>query len=110
MGGIQTLNIALWNPDKFSYVYPMSTGYFPPSIKEIEEKYVTVMKNPSINKFKLFIIGMGKDDGLAYNNNKNMMEMFDRLGIKYIYRETSGTHSYPVWRKSLAFVAPQLFR
>jgi enterochelin esterase family protein len=33
MGGIQTINLALWNPTLFSYVFPMSTGYFPDAIK-----------------------------------------------------------------------------
>jgi enterochelin esterase-like enzyme len=27
-GGMQTLNLALFFPEKFDYVYPMSTGYF----------------------------------------------------------------------------------
>lgn len=110
MGGIQTLNLALWNPDKFGYVYPMSTGYFPPLIKELEEKYLAVMKNPAINQFKLFTIGMGKDDPLAYKNNKATMEFFDKTGIKYNYVETEGSHTFLVWRKNLAYIAPKLFQ
>ncbi|MES2795998.1 MAG: alpha/beta hydrolase-fold protein [Bacteroidota bacterium] len=110
MGGVQTLNIALWNPEKFGYVYPMSTGYFPPVIKEMEEKYAPILKNPALNQFKLFTIGMGKDDPLAYKNNKAMMEMFDKQGIKYKYEETDGGHTFLVWRKNLAFITPQLFR
>ncbi len=110
MGGIQTLNLALWNPEKFSYVYPMSTGYFGPAVKDLEEKYANILKNPSINQFRLFTIGMGKDDPLAYKNNKGMMELFTKMGIKYNYVETEGTHSFPVWRKNLAFIAPLLFR
>ena len=110
MGGIQTLNIALWNPDKFAYVNPMSTGYFPPVIKELEEKYTAVMKKPAVNRFRLFQIGMGKDDPLAYQNNKNMMAFFDKMGIKYQYQETPGSHTYHVWRQNLYTLAPQLFR
>lgn len=110
MGGVQTLNIALWNPDKFAYVNPMSTGYFPPVIRELEEKYTAVLKNPAINRFKLFRIGMGKDDPLAYQNNKNMLAFFDKMGIKYQYQETPGSHTYHVWRQNLYTVAPQLFR
>lgn len=110
MGGIQTLNIALWHPEKFSYVYPMSTGYFPPNIKELEEKYSAILKNPAINQFKAFTIGMGKDDPLAYKNNKAMMELFDKMGIKYKYSETEGGHTYLVWRRNLRDFAPLLFR
>jgi enterochelin esterase family protein len=110
MGGIQTLNLALWHPEKFSYVYPMSTGYFPPVIKELEEKYSTVLKNPAINQFKLFVIGMGKGDALAYQNNKNSIALFDRMGIKHQYVETEGGHTFLVWRRNLAYFAPLLFR
>lgn len=110
MGGIQTLNIALWNPKKFGYVYPMSTGYFAATIKELEEKHSATFKNPALNQFKLFTIGMGKDDPLAYKNNKAMMEYFDKQGIKYNYIETEGGHTFLVWRKNLAYIAPMLFR
>ena len=44
MGGVQVLNIALWNPEKFAYVAPMGTGYFPPIIKVIEEQKSDVLK------------------------------------------------------------------
>ena len=110
MGGIQTLNIALWYPDKFNYAYPMSTGYFPPAIKEIEENYSSILKNPDLNKFKLFTIGMGKDDPLAFNNNKATMSLLDKFGIKHQYRETTGGHTYLVWRENLAYFAPLLFK
>jgi enterochelin esterase-like enzyme/acetyl esterase/lipase len=110
MGGIQTLNLALWNPDKFSYVYPMSTGYFPLIIKELEEKHSAILKNPAINQFQLFTIGMGKDDGLAYGNNQAMMDLFKKMSIKFNYVETEGGHTYLVWRKNLAYIAPLLFK
>lgn len=110
MGGVQTLNIALWYPEKFSYVYPMSTGYFPDAIKELEGKYVMVLKNPAINQFKLFTIGAGKADLLVAQNNKNTMALFDKMGIKYQYVETEGSHTFLVWRRNLAYVAPLLFK
>ena len=110
MGGVQTLNLALWYPEKFSYVYPMSTGYFPPVIKELEEKYSSVLKNPAINQFKLFTIGAGKADALVMQNNKNTMDLFTKMGIKFNYVETEGSHTFLVWRRNLAYLAPVLFR
>ncbi len=110
MGGIQTLNTALWNPEKFGYVCPMGTGFFPNSIKEINEKYSDVFKNPAINQFKLFYIGKGKDDNLTAVNNKAMLAMFDKYGIKYKYQEFPGAHSFVFTRRYLAFFAPLLFR
>jgi enterochelin esterase family protein len=110
MGGIQTLNTALWNPEKFGYVCPMGTGYFPASIKEIDEKYSEVLKNPAINQFKLFYIGKGKDDNLTAVNNKATLALFDKYGINYKYKELPGAHSFVFTRRYLAFFAPMLFR
>lgn len=110
MGGIQTLNTALWNPEKFGYVCPMGTGFFPASIKEIDEKYTNVMKNPAINQFKLFYVGRGKDDNLTKVNNQAMLNMFDKYGIKYKYVELTGAHSFVFTRRYLAFFALMLFK
>jgi enterochelin esterase family protein len=110
MGGVQTLNTALWYPEKFGYVYPMSTGYFPDAIKELEGKYASVLKNPAINQFKLFTVGAGKADLLVANNNKATLGLFDKMGIKYNYVETEGSHTFLVWRRNLAYIAPLLFR
>src|SRR5450432_1775019 len=110
MGGVQTLNVALWNPDKFGYVWPMGTGYFPASLKEIDEKYSAVFRNSSINQFKLFYIGKGKDDNLTAVNCKATLALFDKYGIKYQYKEFPGAHSFVFTRRYLVFFAPMLFR
>ncbi len=110
MGGIQTINLALWNPALFSYVFPMSTGYFPDAIKEITEKQAAVMTNPEINKFKNFTIYMGGEQDIAYKNNLNMMKMFDGFGIKYTYENGAGAHTFLAWRKNLSQFAPLLFK
>jgi enterochelin esterase-like enzyme len=110
MGGIQTINLALWHPDLFSQVFPLSTGYFPNSIAEIKEKYVSVMKNPQINSFKNFQIYMGGETDIAYQNNINMMKMFDEFGIKYKYINGEGGHTFLAWRKNLQDFAPILFK
>ena len=110
MGGIQTLNLALWNPEKFGYVFPLSTGYFPPLIKELEEKYDNVLKNPEIKNFKIFKIFMGGESDIAYKNNINTMALFDKYGIKYQYESIDGGHTFLVWRRNLRDFAPLLFR
>ncbi len=110
MGGIQTINLALWHPDLFSQVFPLSTGYFPNTIAEIKEKYVSVMKNPQINSFKNFQIYMGGETDIAYQNNINMMKMFDEFGIKYKYINGVGGHTFLAWRKNLQDFAPLLFK
>ncbi|MFN8355118.1 MAG: alpha/beta hydrolase-fold protein [Spirosomataceae bacterium] len=110
MGGIQTINLALWHPDLFSQVFPLSTGYFPNTIAEIKEKYSSVMKNPTINTFKDFKIYMGGESDIAYQNNLNMMKMFDEFGIKYKYINGEGGHTFLAWRKNLQDFAPILFK
>jgi len=110
MGGIQTMNIALWNPELFSYVLPLSTGYFPPVLAEVESKHSQVLKNPQINQWKLFWIAMGGEKDIAYTNNKNTMALFDKYGIKYQYTEVPGGHSFLAWRYNLYQFAPLLFR
>jgi enterochelin esterase-like enzyme/dienelactone hydrolase len=110
MGGIQAINIALWNPQLFGYLFPMSTGYFPDAIKEINEKHKAVMSNPEINKFKNFKIYMGGEGDIAFKNNLNMMKMFDDFGIKYSYENSVGNHTFLAWRKNLYDFAPLLFK
>lgn len=110
MGGIQTINTALWHPEMFGYVFPMSTGYFPPTIAEIKEKYAGVMTNKEINNFKAFKIFMGGEADIAYQNNLNMMAMFDGYGIKYTYENGDGAHTFKAWRRNLRDLAPLLFK
>jgi enterochelin esterase-like enzyme len=110
MGGIQTLNIALWNPERFGYVVALSTGYFAPALTELETKYAPILKNPQVNQWKLFWISQGGATDIAYQNNKNMMGLFDKSGIRYQYVEVPGGHSFLAWRNNLRQFAPLLFR
>ncbi len=110
MGGVQTLNIALWNPTLFGYVFPMSTGYFPPLIKELEEKHGAILSNKAINEFKKFKIYMGGEADIAYQNNINSMKLFDKYGIKYTYENIEGGHTFLVWRRNLKDFAQLLFK
>ncbi|MEQ1586624.1 MAG: alpha/beta hydrolase-fold protein [Cyclobacteriaceae bacterium] len=110
MGGLQALNIALFNPEKFGYVLPLSTGYFPPQLKTIEEKYSAQLKNPEINKLKLFWIAMGGEKDIAYQNGKNVLAMLDKYGIKYKTNDYPAGHTFITWRHNLLEFAPLLFK
>jgi enterochelin esterase-like enzyme len=110
MGGIQALNIALFAPEKFAYVLPLSTGYFPPQMKTLEEIYGTVLKNPEINQLKLFWIAMGGEKDIAYENGKNVNAMFDKYGIKYTTGTYPAGHTFITWRHNLYEFAPLLFK
>jgi enterochelin esterase family protein len=111
MGGLQALNIAIFAPEKFGYVLPLSTGYFPPQLKELEENHADALKNPEINKFKLFWIAMGGEKDIAYQNGKNVLAMFDKYGIKYQTAPTyPAGHTFLTWRHNLYDFAQLLFK
>lgn len=110
MGGMQTLNLALFYPELFDYVLALSTGYFPNMLNELEEKYSDVLKNPAIKKWKLFWIAQGGKQDIAYENCVANMKLFDKHGIKYEYTETPGAHSFISWKQDLYLFAPLLFK
>jgi enterochelin esterase family protein len=110
MGGLQALNMALYFPEKFDYVLPLSTGYFPEQLKTLEEKHTDVLKNPEINQLTLFWIAMGGEKDIAYQNGKNVLALFDKMGIKYTTNDYRAGHTFITWRHNLAEFAPLLFR
>lgn len=110
MGGIQALNIALFSPERFGYVLPLSTGYFPEQLKTLEEKYSTALKNPEINKLKLFWIAMGGERDIAYANGKAVNALLDKYGIRYKTADYPAGHTFITWRHNLYEFAPLLFK
>ncbi|MDD4661566.1 MAG: alpha/beta hydrolase-fold protein, partial [Massilibacteroides sp.] len=118
MGGIQTLNVGITNPELFSYLGVFSSGWWanPPQgfmNNDDTEKYykmLTANKNTYNTGFKQFWISMGGQEDIAYTNCQTMMKRFDEIGINYTYYETPGGHTWPVWRESLYRFAPLLFK
>ncbi|HQU55117.1 MAG TPA: alpha/beta hydrolase-fold protein [Saprospiraceae bacterium] len=109
MGGLQALNIALFRPDVFAYVLPLSTGYFPEQLKTIREEYGQALKNPAINELKLFWIAMGGQQDIAYQNGLNTLQLLDENGIKYQTADYPAGHTFITWRHNLKEFAPLLF-
>ncbi len=110
MGGVQTLDLALWHPEMFDYVFPMATGFFPDGIKKIDEQYSAVMKNVAAQPYHQFLIGRGKDDPLTGPNNAATLKMLDRYNIKYEFKEMPGAHSFVFARRFLLSVFPLAFQ
>jgi len=109
MGGLQALNMALFYPEKFAYILPLSTGFFPDNLKNLEEKYLANLKNPEINKLKLFWMAMGGEKDIAFKNGENTRAIFDKFGIKYQTNSYPAGHTFITWRHNLAEFAPLLF-
>ena len=70
------------------------------------------MKDPAVlnKQFKLFWIGVGKDDTLTGPGDHAFVEAIKKAGINQTFVVTPGRHEWTVWRHHLAEVAALLFR
>jgi enterochelin esterase-like enzyme len=126
MGGMQTLNIAIPNLDKFSYVGVFSSGLFgsapktpSPAAKaapspapgpDWEQQNLAVLDNPNLKKgLKLLWFATGSQD-FVVNTTRTTVEMLKKHGFTPIYKETGGGHTWINWRNYLYEFAAQLFR
>lgn len=107
MGGGQSLDIGLNNPDLFSYV-----GGFSAAVILLNPDYTKAFPqlDASINKkLKLIWIAIGKDDFLIESNRK-YKTWLESKNIKFSYKETDGVHSYNVWRRYLTDFSQLIFK
>ncbi len=58
---------------------------------------------------KLVYYAIGKDDFL-YGTVAPTRGIFDKYGIKHVYNESDGGHTWINWRRYLADFAPRLFK
>ncbi len=108
MGGGHSINVAFARPELFRYLVAMS----PAANARVEQYYPGVMKDPDkINKqFKLFWVGVGKDDRLTGPGDRAFVEALKKHGVKHTFVESEGRHEWTVWRHYLNDVAPLLFK
>ena len=108
MGGGQTVNVAFNRPELFRYVALMS-----PAVNAgMEQTYAAFLDNAAAanKQFKLFWMGIGKDDTLTGTGTKAFEEILTKKGIKHDFKLRDGRHEWTVWRYHLNEVAPLLFR
>jgi enterochelin esterase-like enzyme len=101
MGGGHTIRVTLENPGMFGYIGVFSDG----SRAEEEDFKKLKEKEP-----KLYWVGCGVDDTLAYSNSQNLVEMLKKLEFNYKFHETPGGHTWANWRIYLSELAPLLFK
>ncbi len=84
----------------------------PAASGRVAEFYPAVAKSPdTYNKqFKVFWIGVGKDDGLTGPGDHAFVEALKKNGVKQTFVVSPGRHEWTVWRHHLAQVAPLLFQ
>lgn len=112
MGGMETLEVVLNNPEMFSYVWVLSSSFAPGNKDVYEYERVRLKKEADrYNKnFKVLVFTQGGPSDIAYNNCKETLKLFDEAGVKYEYHEVSGGHSWEAWRQNLYDLAQRLFR
>jgi len=101
------------NSDLFSSLGIFSSGWIIPMQQDLANtQYNLMSKNIDKikNNLKLIWIGVGGKEDIAYNNCQAMKSKFDDLGLKYIYNDYPGGHTWPVWRNNLFNFAQLLFR
>ena len=127
MGGMQTLNVAMSDLGKFSYIGVYSSGVFgmaprTPAKKDAgkppageappswEEQHAAMLGNAELKKdLKLLWFATGSEDFLV-ETTRSTIEMLKKHGFSPVYKETGGGHTWTNWRDYLYEFAPQLFR
>jgi enterochelin esterase-like enzyme len=109
MGGAQALSIGLNNLDLFSHVGGFSSGLG--NAANYPKTYAKLVANADeVNKrLKLVWIGCGTEDG-QFGQSKSFSDFLTANNVKHTFRETSGAHTWMVWRRYLHEISPLLFR
>ncbi len=115
MGGMHTQTITNDNPKMFSYIGVFSMGIMsfgqqsPEEAARLDKERDTKIAALKNSGYKLYWIGCGKDD-FVYQGVIKLRSTLDKQEFKYIYRESTGGHTWANWRIYLSEFAPQLFK
>jgi enterochelin esterase family protein len=117
MGGMHSASISAQYTNTFDYVGIFSAPPIPallstdnnPDASQMADEFVNKLKVQQKNGFKLYWIACGKTDFL-YQGVLESMNRMDKIGFKYIYRESEGGHIWRNWRIYLSEFAPMLFK
>jgi len=104
MGGGQSLTIGLNHLDLFSYVAGFSAAQRPAEFAKTFGK----LKGAN-EKLHLLWVGCGRQDSLM-DNNKAFSDFMKAQGVKHVFHESEGAHTWIVWRQYLNELAPLLFQ
>jgi len=114
MGGAHTQTITSNNPGVFSYIGVFSMGIMNMGPQNQDAAKVEAERNAKLlvlkdSGYKLYWIACGKDD-FVYKGVVTLRETLDKINFKYIYRESTGGHTWANWRIYLSEFAPMLFK
>ena len=115
MGGFHTLHISRYYPNTFDYIGLFSAAIMAPRAQgndqqnKIYDNFVPTLQTQNRNGYKLYWIGMGKTDFL-FQSSVDFRKQLDEIGMKHIYRESEGGHTWTNWRLYLTEFTPLLFK
>ncbi len=114
MGGFHALHISKYYPELFDYVGLFSAAILPGGIGDdtlpiIYTDFEKKLAVQFLNAPKLYWIGIGREDFL-YEVNKEFRTTLDGMGVKYVYRETEGGHTWRNWRIYLSAFVSSFFK
>lgn len=111
MGGQHTLHVGLIHPEVFGSIGVFSIGLGTGG--EAEAKTFGDTHSAALARaakgLRLMYMAVGRDD-VVYDTVAPARAMLDRFGIRHVYHETGGGHTWINWRDYLADFAPKLFR
>jgi len=116
MGGAETLRVAPSNLDKFAYIGVFSMGLqVGPEAgvnTDFEERNADFFANPDRTNelLKLFWIAAGEDDRTITDGARRLSETLKRRGIRHVFHESAGGHTWINWRQYLYDFLQLLFR
>jgi enterochelin esterase-like enzyme len=110
MGGAESLLVGLNHFDDFAYVGGFSSGRLGESDFGSAFPGITTQSAPGINaRLRLLWIACGTGDELLDRNQK-LIAWLKGQGLQPTAVQTSGMHTWMVWRDNLANFVPLLFR
>jgi enterochelin esterase family protein len=104
MGGSEALSIGLNALDRFAYVAGFSSGGGGTNFAERFPK----LDEQANQRLQLLWLSCGEQDGLLSSNLK-FNEWLTSKDVHHTWVQTPGQHSFRVWRRNLAALAPKLF-
>ena len=105
MGGAESLLTGLNNLERFAWVGAFSSG----GLGDDFDKAFPALDSKANSQLSLLWVACGTSDHLI-DANRKFREWLKSKGIQHTDIETSGAHTWMVWRRNLAAFAPLLFR
>jgi enterochelin esterase family protein len=105
MGGGHTMAATTNFPGTFGYIGVWSAGS-----RQADEEITKQLLAIKAGGVKLYYVGCGVDDKLAYVGSTKLVELLKMVDMRYTFRESTGGHTWFNWRIYLSEFAPMLFR